>query len=147
MYQLMEGYFSRFAKMDKIYRKMCFQAVEEYHFTPNEIVVLMFLSNNRDMDSASDIARFRNISKGLVAKSVESLCRKGFLYTERDQNDRRLIHLRLGEKSADVVERLRLCREAFVRKLEEGIPEENLKNMMYTTELMDRNINEMLKGM
>ena len=66
MEQKDEGYFSYCAKNDKAYRKMCALAVAEYNFTPNEIVVLMFLSNNPGLDSASDIAHYRNIAKGLV---------------------------------------------------------------------------------
>ena len=46
MEQKDEGYFAYYAKIDKVYRKLCALEVAEYCFTPNEIVVLMFLANN-----------------------------------------------------------------------------------------------------
>ena len=44
MEQKDEGYFAYYAKIDKVYRKLCALEVAEYCFTPNEIVVLMFLA-------------------------------------------------------------------------------------------------------
>ena len=47
MEQKDEGYFAYYAKIDKVYRKLCALEVAEYCFTPNEIVVLMFLGKIR----------------------------------------------------------------------------------------------------
>ena len=38
MEQKDEGYFAYYAKIDKVYRKLCALEVAEYCFTPNEIV-------------------------------------------------------------------------------------------------------------
>ncbi len=141
-----DGYFVRFAKMDRIYRKMCYEAVAEYQFTPNEIVVLMFLSNNAPLDTAKDIVHHRNISKSLVARSVESLCRQGFLSAETDQLDRRVVHLRLSERSRDIVDRLKACKEAFLARLMNGIAEEDLVILNRATEMMNANLEAMVRG-
>ena len=146
MNNIQEGYFMHFAKVNKVYRKMCYQAVEEYHFTPNEIEVMMFLSNNPGLDSASDIAFYKNISKGLVAKSVDSLCGKGFLETRKDTKDRRLIHLILTGQSTDIVKRLQKCRKDFISALQTGIPEDDLDAMNRVMSLMSKNLDNMVKG-
>lgn len=142
-----EGFFNYFVKFDKVYRKLCDQAVGEYEFTPNEIQVMMFLANNPGLDSASDIAHYRNISKGLVAKSVESLCQQGYLTTGKDEKDRRLIHLYLTEKSSDVVVKLKECRRTFARSLYDGVPKADLDAIGRSIRVMDRNLENILKGM
>ena len=147
MEQKDEGFFSYYAKTDKVFRKMCAQEVAEYDFTPNEIVVLMFLSNNPGLDSASDIAHFRNISKGLVAKSVESLCERGYLETGKDKKDRRLVHLYLTEKSNEVVSILKKCRREFERELYAGVAKSDMEAMGRVTSVMNRNLDNILKGM
>ena len=147
MEQKDEGYFAYYAKIDKVYRKLCALEVAEYCFTPNEIVVLMFLANNPGYDSASDIAHFRNISKGLVAKSVETLCERGYLKAGKDLKDRRLIHLSLTEKSDDIVTRLRKCRQEFAGKLYDGVPREDMEAMARTTKVINQNLDDILKGM
>lgn len=133
--------------MEKVHKKMCFEAVMEYHFTPNEILVLMFLSNNPDFDTAKDIAYYRNISKGLIAKSVESLAEQGFLILKKDEKDRRKIHLILSEKSQAVVEHIREISKDFQEQLLEGVPEEYLEILDKTSSIMEKNLEKMMKGM
>lgn len=133
--------------MEKVHKKMCFEAVMEYHFTPNEILVLMFLSNNPNFDTAKDIAYYRNISKGLIAKSVESLAEQGFLILKKDEKDRRKIHLILSEKSQAVVERIREISKDFQEQLLEGVPEEYLEILDKTSFIMEKNLEKMMEGM
>lgn len=133
--------------MEKVHKKMCFEAVMEYHFTPNEILVLMFLSNNPDFDTAKDIAYYRNISKGLIAKSVESLAEQGFLILKKDEKDRRKIHLILSEKSQAVVEHIREISKDFQEQLLEGVPEEYLEILDKTSSIMEKNLEKMMEGM
>lgn len=129
-----------FVKIDKVYQKLCSQSVSEYGFTPNEIVVMMFLANNEGLKSASEIAQYRNISKGLIARSVDSLCEKGYITADRDKNDRRLVRLQLTEKSHEVVERIWRCRKDFVEELHREIPEEDIKILHRTASIMNQNV-------
>ena len=133
-----------FVKIDKVYQKLCGQTVSEYGFTPNEIVVIMFLANNKGLNSASEIAQYRNISKGLVAKSVDSLCEQGYLTAGRDKKDRRLVRLELTEKSTAVIERIKECRKSFVEELHKGISEEDIKALHHTASIMNQNIESLL---
>jgi DNA-binding MarR family transcriptional regulator len=138
------GCFDCFAKIDKSYQKFCGQIVAECGFTPNEIVVLMHLSANQDNNLACDIVKCRNISKGLIAKSVESLCQKGYVTTGGDEKDRRLVHLYLTDKSRPLVERIKACRQTFIQKLHKGIPAEDLDTLLRVTQKMNQNLNDML---
>lgn len=146
MEQKEEGYFTYFAKVDKVYRKLCSQAVAEYDFTPNEILVMMFLANNPDLNSASDIAHYRNISKSLVAKSVDSLCEKGYLVTGKDRRDRRLVHLYLTAKSDEIVKRLKDSRRNFLQRLYEGVSPEDKEALGRASAVMNRNLTSILNG-
>ncbi len=142
-----ESYFTYLSKMDKTHRKMCFKEVEEYHFTPNEILVLMFLSNNPDFDTARDIAYYKNISKGLIAKSVEDLANQGYLILKKDEKDRRKIHLILSKKSKEVVERIRKCSKNFQDHLLEGVSKEHLEILNKTCDIMEENLERMIEEM
>lgn len=141
------SYFSGLSKMEKIYKKYFQESVAGYGFSPNEVTVLMFLYNNSPtFDTASDIVRYKGISKGLVAGSVDSLCKRGFLEAERDTRDRRMIHLRLTGKCDDIRKRFEKSQEIFRTSIEKGIPEEYLEVMEKTVELMAQNIEKVLKG-
>lgn len=138
-----DGPFAYFAKIDKIYRKMCGEAVAEYDFTPAEIVVLMFLSNHPDINTSRDIASYRNISKGLVARAVDSLCSRGYLYAKKDEVDRRLLHLHISSQCGDVVERLQKFKRLFWQEMHRGIPEEQMEIFQETIQRMYDNVNHM----
>lgn len=138
-----DGPFAYFAKIDKVYRKMCAEAVAEYEFTPAEIVVLMFLANHPEVNTSRDIANYRNISKGLVARAVDSLCRKGYLYAKKDENDRRLLHLYLGSQCEEIVERLQECKKMFWLEMHKGITEEQMEICQETIRRMYDNVDRM----
>ncbi len=121
-----DSYFRTTVYFHKTYRKFCQNAVKEYHFTPGEIDVMTFLSNNPGMDTAAQISHCKNISKPLVCRSADTLTKKGFLCPVTDGEDRRIIHLHLTEQSAEAARRLRWCRNEFFRRLVEGIPPEKL---------------------
>ena len=91
-----EQFFMDALKLEKLYRSCVREAADGYGLTPNEVAVLLFLSRHApQQDTATDIASACGISKALVARSVDGLHRRGFLKGERDENDRRLIHLHL----------------------------------------------------
>ena len=98
------------------------QLVKEYGLTPGEMAVLLFLHNNApDLDTATDIVRCRDLSKALVARSVESLRQKGYVTLERDRRDRRVVHLALSEQSRPISREIDRRQKLLWRRLGEGI--------------------------
>ena len=61
---------------------------------------LLFLHNNPGFDTATDIVKFRHLSKSHVSKSIQSLKERGWLAAFYQDNNRRTIHLKLC-KAAD----------------------------------------------
>lgn len=116
------------AKLEKLYRSCVREAANSYRLTSNEIVVLLFLGRHApQQDTATDIASSRGISKALVARSVDGLHRRGFLESERDENDRRVVHLRLCGEGIVVAERLKQTGIRVAQKLRENITDEELQ--------------------
>jgi DNA-binding MarR family transcriptional regulator len=145
MLELGRGYFDKFIKLEKMYRKYFQEALADYQFTPNEIIVLLFLYNNAPLlDTSRDIVKCKGISKGLVARSVESLTAKGYLTTQRDEQDHRVVHLKLSDHK--IVEELQKNQERLAEQLECGIPEEYIKATNEALRLMIQNVERMLKG-
>ena len=119
----------------------------QYQFTPNEIAVILFLYNNApDLDTATDIVRCKGISKGLVARSVDSLCREGYLTAVREPADRRIMHLKLSEKSRPITERIAVKQKELAGKIECGITPEELRITSATLDKLLINTEQLLKG-
>ena len=140
-------FFEKFQKMDKVYRRFYQHELAEYQFTPNEIAVILFLYNTApDLDTATDIVRCKGISKGLVARSVDSLCREGYLTAVREPADRRIMHLKLSEKSRPITERIAVKQKELAGKIECGITPEELRITSATLDKLLINTEQLLKG-
>ena len=86
------------------------------------------------------IAQYEGVSKGLVARSVESLVEKQFLVVERDAADKRICHLYLTQQCSALTEQMTEKKAAFFRRLAEGIPEEAIATTEQTLRRFMENI-------
>lgn len=131
----------------KAYRSQLLQQLRGYGLAPAEIEVLLFLYNNApSLDTATDIVRCKKLSKALVARSVESLYQRGYVTFERDQRDRRVVHLSLSEKSLPITREIGQRQRLLWQKLGEGIPPEELDAALKTLSRFIHNAQKNLTG-
>lgn len=111
----------------KLYDKLISDVCKKYKLTKTEVDVLAFLSNNPEKDTASDIIEYRMISKANVSQAVEMLITKGMLERAQDKKDRRRIHLKLTEKSEEIVKCIHLAQDNFSSLLFEDFSNEEIE--------------------
>lgn len=102
-------------QMKRLYEKQFEEICERYQITQNEADIIVFLANNREFDTARDIVEFRMIAKSYISKSVEDLIKKDFLVRTLDKEDRRIIHLKLTDKSIPMIDDARLKQKNLLR--------------------------------
>jgi DNA-binding MarR family transcriptional regulator len=139
-------FFADFVKIEKKFRKMVLKLVNDRKFTKNEILVLMYLAENETENTARDISNYLNLSKSLIAKSVDSLCKRGYMTTETDMEDRRKIHLRLTSSGRKISEKLEAYREEFFHKLLQGVTKDEMDKIEQILEKMKNNLEEIIEG-
>ena len=111
-------------KIASLYDKLLDETALAYDLTRNEKDVLLFLHNNPTYDTASDIVKYRCISKSFVAKSVKALQKKRYIQQEPDTLDRRIIHLSLTGEAEDAVKQLRESQLNFFKILDSQVEED-----------------------
>ena len=104
--------------MREAYSRFCVHSIADEAFSPNEMNVLIFLSNNPSINTAKELTVTLGVSKGLVCRSVDTLMRRGYLTSEEDAKDHRILHLRLTQKAAPVIGQTRFS-EAVTRNISE----------------------------
>ena len=127
------------SKLSKMYRAEVKTEMSDSDFSPNELDLITFLSNN-EMDTSKEIADSLGLSKSLIARSVDSLVAKGFLETRVDETDRRYIHLALTDQAKPIAERLRNRRKQFIASMTEGISQEQFAQFEWALEKMIANV-------
>ncbi len=98
------------------YLEECIAPVcKEYNLNSTEMTVLLFLHNNPDKNTATDIIAYSRIAKANISKAVEHLMRRDLVVRMRDAQDRRVFHLCLTETAERMMPDLHAVAEAYLR--------------------------------
>ena len=135
----MEDYIIKFASIIKELKRKNRSVISSYKLSPNEIDILVAL-HMRKYNMAKDIAENFEISKSLVCRSVESLIKKGYIDTKKDENDKRITHLTLKDEAKPIVEALKENRERNNKILLKDIDEKELEIFNKVLDKMKDNI-------
>ena len=122
----MEEYIIKFLFIAKAFKNKNRSVISSYKLSPNEIDLLVALDMGL-YDTAKEIADNFEISKSLVCRSVDSLTKKGYIDTQKDEKDKRVTHLILREEAKPIVDTLKENRKKTTEDLLRGIDEEELK--------------------
>lgn len=118
----------------------------KYRLTTAELLVLLFLANNREYDTARDIANKLKITKSQVSVSVRNLEERGYLKGGYAGRNRRTIHLRLCDTASDIICEARSAQAKFISVLEQGFTKEELDSFKNYLQRATDNVNSYLKG-
>ena len=78
---------------------------------------------------------------------MDGLHRRGFLESERDENDRRVVHLRLCGEGIEVAERLKQTGVRVAQKLRENVTDEELQTAHRIMCKMQHNLDTLYDSM
>ena len=131
----------RFVNRFKRYYAAWFQPLaREYGLNQLEIDILLFLYNNPDCNTASDIVELRGLAKSNVSTAIERLHREGYLEVTPDRTNRRKRRLHLLPERAVVIRRLAEEQAACFRGLTEGFTPEELRLLRTMIDRMEENM-------
>ena len=122
----MEEYIIKFLFIAKAIKNKNRSVISSYKLSPNEIDLLVALYMGV-YDTAKEIADNFEISKSVVCRSVDSLTKKGYIDTQKDEKDKRVSHLILREEAKPIVDALKENRKKTTEDLLLGIDKEELK--------------------
>lgn len=113
--------------------------MDKWQLTGMEVDVILFLGNNPGCDTASDMVTLCQLTKSHVSKAVDRLTEMGYITQERDQINRRRVHLLLTDASGPVLKAGQAAQKRFVDALTRGLSEEDKVAMKRTLEVMIEN--------
>lgn len=140
--QQMYGYVSTFSRAVKSYVKVCSGTVYGNDLSPHEIEILSYLfrKGENGYDTAKDIVELMGISKSLVCRTVDSLIRKGYLHTEKDRKDRRILHLHLTPQAEKILPALSDLHYRFVHTALKGVQPDDLQTFYEVFDRIVKNV-------
>ena len=125
----MRSFWDDIAAMRSLYSAQMDAVGREYGLARVELDILLFLANNPQFDTATDIVERRCISKAHVSQSVKSLEQRGYLERRYVGDNRRTIHLRLLEGAQAAVDAGRQAQTRCFASLLEGFGEDEVEQL------------------
>ena len=125
----MRSFWDDIAAMRSLYSAQLDAVGREFGLARVELDILLFLANNPQFDTATDIVERRCISKAHVSQSVKSLEQRGYLERRYVGDNRRTIHLRLLEGAQAAVDAGRQAQTRCFATLLEGFGEDEVEQL------------------
>lgn len=141
----LETLIKRSAAFRKVYARISAPELKAYGLSPSEVDILIFLANNPNINTAKEMRPFLQVSKGLIARSLETLLTRGFLRTETDEKDHRRQHIYLETKAQALIAILAKRRQNVEALILEGVSKEQIQTVVQTFDVMNENIMKILE--
>lgn len=125
----MRSFWDDIAAMRSLYSAQLDAVGREFGLARVELDILLFLANNPQFDTATDIVERRCISKAHVSQSVKSLEQRGYLERRYVGDNRRTIHLNLLENAQAAVDAGRQAQTRCFASLLEGFGEDEVEQL------------------
>jgi len=133
-------------KFGVAYNTKCKPLCQELKLPQTALDILLFLANNPEYNTASDIVDVRKLKANLVSVNVDKLVKEGYLRRESVKGDRRKTRLLCTEKAQPVIERGRAVQNAFLDQLLSGTDPAQRMVFFATLERMSRKLDHIIEG-
>lgn len=132
-------------KIDLAYSALCHSLCRELNLPQTAFDILLFLANNPECDTASDIVELRKIKANLVSVNVNRLVEEGYLHREPVPGDRRKTRLICTDKALPIIDRGRALQAQFIDRLLSGMSDEQRQAFGDAVGVIDRNLDQLLQ--
>lgn len=129
----------------KAYRATLLPVCSKYGLSQIEADILLFLKNNPQYNTATDIAAVRGLAKPNISTALERLRSRCILSVERDSFSRRTNRITLLEEGRRIAEELGICQADYFAGMLEGIPDETIQTVCDFFRQTNQNISNMIK--
>lgn len=133
-------------KIALAYSAVCKPLCRQLELPQTAFDILMFLGNNPDYKTASEIVEIRHIKANLVSVNVDRLVREGYLTRRGVEGNRRKTELLCTEKAQPIIARGRQLQKDFSERLFAGMDEEARRAFSEAMHLIEHNLNELLEA-
>ena len=132
-------------KTSLAYSAVCKPLCQELKLPQTAFDILLFLANNPDCKTASDIVEIRRIKANLVSVNVDKLVQEGYLVRQAVEGDRRKTYLICTEQAKKVIRKGRKLQKDFAERLFQNMDPQMQEVFWKIMKTMEENAEEILK--
>ena len=123
---LMMNNFCRFKRLNE---KKLEAISKKYDLRKIDMEIMVFLASSGEKNTAKDIAATERFTKGHISQSVKRLSESGLLSSRQDENDNRVQHLKLTEKTGQILNEMNKVKEDMEACIFSGITKQEMNTL------------------
>lgn len=131
------------------YKRLNEQRIEEvlkrYKLRKIDVEILIFLNNEKNSDTAKDIARTGMFTKGHISQSIKHMKELGLVEVKQDKNDLRVQHIKLKKSAKKVLDDMTVIKADIEKSVFAGVSDEERQIMQNIMKKIYVNISEIIK--
>ncbi|MBR4035494.1 MAG: MarR family transcriptional regulator [Oscillospiraceae bacterium] len=135
-----EKIFLNLVRIAQVYRKALTSSNDYFDLSPNELGLLMIMYMDPAINTANQIVKVLGTTKGLASRNIDNLTQKGFIVTNQDDKDRRIVRLTLCSKAIEICDEIRRNTAQLFEKALEGVDMADLISAYETLQKIAANI-------
>lgn len=118
----------------------------EFGLATIELDILLFLANNPECCTATDIVNIRKMTKSHVSAALKTLSEHGYVEKEYKKGNRKTIYLKLTDESQEIVARGREAQNQFTTILFDGFSEDEIHTMQKQQMRIGENVKQYFRS-
>jgi len=139
---VVKGVFEQQNMIKSLYDECIKPVCVEYGMATIELDILLFLANNPDCCTATDIVNLRKMTKSHVSAALKGLSERGFVDKEYKKGNRKTIFLKINDAAAEVIAKGQAAQCEFTKIVFGGFSESELEAMRKQHERISDNVKE-----
>lgn len=133
-------------KVGLVYEMMLAPLSKQLGIPHTALSILLFLANNPEYATARDVCELRGLKRAIVSTHVERMVCEGLLERRDYPGDRRKELLVPTDRALPIIETGRQAQKKFASAILEGLSEEELAAMEHCFQVMNGNIDRIIKA-
>jgi len=117
-------FWERRKAVSSLYEKKTRAVCDKYQLTQMEYDILMFLHNNPDFITATDIVNIRKLTKSHVSMSLKMLEEKGYIKRYYEENNNKIAHIKVLRRAEKILQDGYKVQIDFLNTIFSGFSEE-----------------------
>lgn len=128
------------ASFNELYEMQMSPVSSAFGLTSMELSILLFLANNPEYDTATDIVKKRHLTKSHVSISLRDLEERGFIKKEHKNGDNRIVHLTLLPAADKIIREGQRAQKEFLAVLTDHFSADEHSELQIYIERINQNV-------
>ncbi len=127
------------ASINELYERRMAPVIDSFDLTSMELSILLFLANNPEYDTATEIISKRHLTKSHVSISLRDLEERGFIRKEHRNGNNRTVHIALLPAADEIIAEGQRVQTEFLSAVTSDFTPVEIENLRSYVNRMNNN--------